>query len=444
MNTTQLSVILSNCAITKPYFRTVVPIDYLLSAAKMYNKNEKNIFVVNVLESGEGFGHWVLIFVYPNNELISFVDSFAVEPAQYDKRFVIFLRKFSKTIDYCPYAVQQNRSCTCGLYCVFFAIYLTLGYSLDTITRWFSPARKLLNDKSVIAFIRERVYIPSSRRFLTCSDKLPKNSQGQLIVQCGFAFAQANMDSAEIEHLPRIPFTGILVGSTCSGKSTYVKNLLLQWDHLYPNNPLRKVVIVYAHYQPDCYGAIEDKYGAHCVLRPDFTPEVLSEEVIGPMDKDRPAVVILDDCAFKIASNPLLCELYVAISHHKNVIPLTIAQNFYCSPSNYWRTMTRNCSCIWLFNMARDQSTLLTLGRQLFPTRKQAGALLLAYQEAFSELQKLGFTHPCLFVDAQLHTSEHLCDSVHVIISVLYVLDPKHRLRCGLLPNEPKLCWVPE
>ncbi len=94
-------------------------------------------------------------------------------------------------------------------------------------------------------------------------------------------------------------------------------NLLLQWDKLYPYNSLRKLVIIYSCYQPETYGILQDKYGDKCELYTDLTPEILSEDVIGGLDKEHPACIILDDVIAKVASSPLLSHLFGVIAHHK-------------------------------------------------------------------------------------------------------------------------------
>ncbi len=99
--------------------------------------------------------------------------------------------------------------CLRNLLYLFFNL-LSLGYELHTITCWFSQKNKRLNDQSVLAFIRKRVKIPNNAKLLDCKG-LPTSSSGQYINQIGIGNIMDALSANLVEHLPRLPFTGILV-----------------------------------------------------------------------------------------------------------------------------------------------------------------------------------------------------------------------------------------
>ncbi len=49
----------------------------------------------------------------------------------------------------------------------------------------------------------------------------------------------------------------------------------------------------------------------------------------------------------------------------------------------FLRTITRNASCILLFRLPRDRSSVMAIGRQIYP--ENPGALLEAYSKALTD-----------------------------------------------------------
>ncbi len=100
-----------------------------------------------------------------------------------------------------------------------------------------------------------------------------------------------------------------------SGKSQFVMNLLTNWDSLYPEQPIRCLIVLCGFYQ-DAYGVLQDKYRDKCAFATSLSPELLTDEFLGDKNEG-PAVFVLDDVAHKIHNNPLLTEMYIGTAHHK-------------------------------------------------------------------------------------------------------------------------------
>ncbi len=176
MNGYEIEIILSKFPSTSLFYRDCRTIDSLSGSQNKFVQNSCNIFVVNTANSEEKFGHWLLLFFYPNSDsniensanICCFVDSYGRELKEFDKKISKFVKQFTKRIIHNPHKLQQSSSCVCGLYVIFFSVFLSSGYSLVEIVSWFSKLNLSLNDISVLKFLRKRVRLPKSSQLLEC------------------------------------------------------------------------------------------------------------------------------------------------------------------------------------------------------------------------------------------------------------------------------------
>lgn len=169
MDGKEIENFLSSCTKTAPYFRCVTSVTNLHVAFQLYKATTKNIFVVNTSGIPDKLGHWVLVYVQPFE--IVFFDSFGRKPLEIDKNLYDFLQKFNiKNIKVNSKKLQQNSSCTCPAYVIFFSVYLSSNFSLNKILSWFSATNLKLNDSSIFTWLQKRTTATLSRpKILKCA-----------------------------------------------------------------------------------------------------------------------------------------------------------------------------------------------------------------------------------------------------------------------------------
>ena len=170
------------------------------------------------------------------------------------------------------------------------------------------------------------------------------------------------------------PTTMVLSGCTQSGKTTWVKKLLLQLSSMFPEDPPSKVLYCYAIYQ-DAFAEMQ-QMEEHL----EFHEGLPSNEFIDDFrENGLHCVIVLDDMMQQISKNRDVQNLFTRGSHHQNITVIYINQNFYCE-GKCSRTINRNAHYIVLFECA-DLLQIEILGKQMGMCK----ALTNAYIDAVSE-----------------------------------------------------------
>ena len=154
------------------------------------------------------------------------------------------------------------------------------------------------------------------------------------------------------------PCTILLAGSTGSGKTHFVSQLL--YEDMFENEP--KCI----HY---CYGAYQKKFdemSSKCKniqFHHGLPGEKDLEEMCG--DYEDHVLIILDDLGSKVMQSKVVQDLVTVKSHHSNCSVIILVQNAFeqgrCS-----RSISLNCHYTILLKNMRDVGQISYLGRQLF------------------------------------------------------------------------------
>lgn len=140
------------------------------------------------------------------------------------------------------------------------------------------------------------------------------------------------------------------------------------------------------------------------VMKRSVTPPI--EFVKGiPMDIERdhyldssiPNLLIMDDLMSTTSKDKRVNEIFYADSHHRNASVITMNQNLYYNKDP---TQRRNCHYLILFNNPVDKQSIMTLGRQMYPSNSQY--FLRHFEDAVSK------PYGYLLVDLKTTTPEHL------------------------------------
>ncbi|MES9883688.1 MAG: C2H2-type zinc finger protein [Sedimenticola sp.] len=157
----------------------------------------------------------------------------------------------------------------------------------------------------------------------------------------------------------RHPFTMIVSGPTSSGKSFLVKRIL-QHNLTIVHPPAQRIIWLYRRWQP-----------LYDVIRATVTPRVefiqgipLHIETDTFFDPAIRNMVVLDDL-MSVKDNRIN-DLFTEGSHHRNLSVISINQNLYYNKDP---TQRRNCQYLILFKSPMDKQSVLSLSRQMYPTR---------------------------------------------------------------------------
>lgn len=189
-------------------------------------------------------------------------------------------------------------------------------------------------------------------------------------------------------------------GPTSSGKTTLVKRLVQNADHLFHPSP-RKVFWYYSVEQP-WYNTFPNVTFIQGL--PDVT--ILNPNI--------PQLVILDDLMSE--TNATIEKFFTTYSHHYNASVIFITQNLYFKSARQ-KSISLNTQYLFVFKNIRDANQIKTLGRQIFPDKKNY--LLDAYEQATNT--KWGY----LLIDLRSNTLDSM------------------RLRSNIFPGEIPVYWVP-
>ena len=211
-----------------------------------------------------------------------------------------------------------------------------------------------------------------------------------------------------LDNTIQTPCTISVIGSTSSGKTTFISNLL--WKENIFAAKISKIMYCYSCFQPIFDEMIKD----HSNI--EFHEGLPSEEKIRDFTDDNHNLIVLDDLMTKVASSEVMLNLFCQYSHHLNVSVIFISQNvFYGGKCS--RSLTLNSHYFILFRNRRDISQIGVLGRQLFPGKQKE--FLSVYREAVKE--PFGY----LFIDIHPKSNEILSlrtDILNELYSVIYLL----------------------
>ena len=180
---------------------------------------------------------------------------------------------------------------------------------------------------------------------------------------------------SDIEFKFHHPFTMMVAGPTMSGKSTWIKELLIHNAHLISPLPER-ILWIYKRWQP-LYDEL--KSGIPCIeFIQGITEDIQSDSVI---DSRKRTLLVIDDLMKDATQDKNICELFIEGAHHRNMSVICIMQNIF-NKGKEQRTMSLNSQYIVLFRNPRDRQQIDVLARQMYPGNTKK--LLNAYEKAVS------------------------------------------------------------
>jgi hypothetical protein len=198
----------------------------------------------------------------------------------------------------------------------------------------------------------------------------------------------------------------LLVGPSCSGKSTWLNRLLKEKDGLYENSTGCEWKILFCY---NIYGALYDEM-ERCTEGITFKQGLPTKDDIDELEAwGGPKLLILDDLSDAGLDSAEIDAMFTQGVHHRDISIVVVVHNLF-SKRKFARNIALNSFYVVLFDNARDPSQISTLARQIFPG--QTDYMLQAYKDAMKR------PHSYLFVDVSPRS------------------DAKYRLRTDVFPSD--------
>lgn len=190
----------------------------------------------------------------------------------------------------------------------------------------------------------------------------------------------------------KAPVSFILVGPSMCGKTTFIKNLIEQRDHLI-NDKIEKVY--------------------YCCPNQNFAPKEITsiknvQTIAGLPDTndiENESLLILDD--FLLHLDKKIAEIFTVSCHHKKISVVLAVQNLYHRSCPWLRDISLNTQQIVLFRTLRDIQQIEIFFRQICPQNYKN--LVTLYKEAT--------THPYSYL---VFDFSQKCNDLHRIRSNIF------------------------
>lgn len=172
------------------------------------------------------------------------------------------------------------------------------------------------------------------------------------------------------------PSTFSISGTTGSGKTTWLFNVLKHQNVMFGNNPPSHILY--------CYGIWQDLFNEmeKCISNISFHKGLPQTEQIENLGGNQHNIVVLDDLMSDCIKNPDIENLFTRGAHHQKISVIYLNQNMFCQ-GKHARTISLNCHYLILFQNLRDSSQIQRLGQQIFPG--QGYSLLESYIDSLQD-----------------------------------------------------------
>ena len=183
----------------------------------------------------------------------------------------------------------------------------------------------------------------------------------------------ASNESVKLQH----PFRMLVSGSSGTGKTTFVRDLLKDFRHTttIDENTLH-VTYMYGQEQ--------------AVFAEPISSHVIMTYVKGfndDFDDKKPDIIVIDDLMAECGDEKRLTSLFTKGSHHMGISVIYLVQNLF-HKGKEMRTISLNSQYIVTMRNPRDRLQVMALGRQVFPTKSKFfnACFDAALNEPFSHL----------------------------------------------------------
>ena len=178
---------------------------------------------------------------------------------------------------------------------------------------------------------------------------------------------------------PFDPYCSFVVcGATKSGKSTWIKRLLKERNHVFEAIAPTRVRYCYGTYDPSYEHLThnDQEVSIHEGLP-------TKQQVLDWCKGQEHLLVVIDDLMSDVVTSRDIEELFTRGCHHNKISVIFVTQNLFAQ-GRVARNLALNTSYLVLFKNVRDRNQVTCLGRQVFPGKTDR--FLRAYEEATKPL----------------------------------------------------------
>ena len=171
-----------------------------------------------------------------------------------------------------------------------------------------------------------------------------------------------------------------VVGPSQSGKTTFVKSVIINRELLFHSVP-KRVLWYYGIYQANLHNELRYQHHVHT-----------QQGLPNAADIKKGDLIILDDLMQESQLSKNISSIFTRLAHHQSFFVIFISQNIYLFASGKeYRTQSLNTHYFVLFKNPRDKSQIQFLARQVEPNKSKS--VIDVYHSATSR------PHGYLFVD---------------------------------------------
>jgi hypothetical protein len=204
-------------------------------------------------------------------------------------------------------------------------------------------------------------------------------------------YEEFSADDARLVH----PFSMLLSGNRRTGKTQFIKNVLIERERIITPH-IEHVVWFYAAEQPDVFDELRKRMGSAITFVKGLPKNSnISETFL--MERYGTKLVVIDDLMSEANQREDVNHLFTR-GRHENTSVFFLTQNLF-NKGRYMRENSLNADYVVLFKNPRDSSTVAHLGRQMGKTR----FINDAFQQATKDKP---FTY--LLLDLRSDTKEEL------------------------------------
>jgi hypothetical protein len=202
------------------------------------------------------------------------------------------------------------------------------------------------------------------------------------------------------------PFSMGVFASRLSGKSVFVKKLLLEQQRLI-SPPFEKVMWIYKTWQDELFKELMEKS-----FSIKFLDDLPNFDKIG---KQKNTLIIIDDFMSEASNSSQVQSLFTR-GRHLGLSVIYLSQNLF-HKGKYSRDLSLNMDYIVLFRNVRDATQIGHLARQMYPNNPKF--LISAYEDATKE----PYGH--LLLDFKPNGEESLRVRANILNNIQIVYLPK-------------------
>jgi len=180
------------------------------------------------------------------------------------------------------------------------------------------------------------------------------------------ALAGTVVDQDQIKFPPQSLI--LVAGPSSSGKTYYVKKLILNADEVFQEPP--KEILYFMQYNQPAYQDLKTSLGDKISFYDTFPEDY--QNIFGWSTRSPdspPLLVVLDDLFEVIIKRPDVLKLFTGIGHHLHITVILLSQ-FIFGDSTLYRQINKQLTHMLIFPSVRYRSGLKTLSSQVFGNAK--------------------------------------------------------------------------